>query len=110
VDGGRTPAPPGTRARIGCAAAGSLSYLAAAALGLFFVRGAIGAVLLTSLGVISLATGIAALLGPRLRGRAGAASPAGRPWVTAMGLALVALGLVLGTIGVIDIVSWAADR
>lgn len=79
-------------------------------MGLFFVRGAIGAVLITSLAVVSLATGIAALLGPRLRGRPGSASLAGRSWVTVAGIVLVVFGVVLGTIGVIDIVSWAADR
>lgn len=79
-------------------------------MGLFFVRGAIGAVLLTSLAVVSLATGIAALLGPRLRGHPSSASLAGRSWVTVAGVVLVVLGVVLGTIGVIDIVSWAADR
>lgn len=79
-------------------------------MGLFFVRGAIGAVLLTSLAVVSLATGIAALLGPRLRGHRSSASLAGRSWVTVAGVVLVVLGVVLGTIGVIDIVSWAADR
>lgn len=89
---------------------GSLSYLLAAALGLFFVRGAIGAVLLTSLGVISLATGVAALLGPRLRGRAAGASPAGGGWITVVALVLVGAGLVLGTVGIIEIVEWAADQ
>lgn len=110
VVGARTPPAPGAWSRIGCAAAGSLSYLLAAALGLFFVRGAIGAVLLTSLAVISLAAGVAALLGPRLRRRATGTSAAGRGWVTVLALVLVTAGLVLGTVGVIDILEWAADR
>ncbi len=108
MEAGRPPAGVGTTSRIGCAAAGSLSYLLAAALGLFVVRGAIGAVLLISLSVITLSAGIAALLGPRLRARTG--SGVDRPWVRAVGVALVLVGLALGIVGGTDLVSWAADR
>lgn len=85
---------------------GSLSYVASAALGLWFARGALGAVLLLTLGVLALSGGAAALLGPRLRGRSHPGSPVSAR-ATAVGVVLAVIGLGLLAVGTVRLVDWA---